>query len=289
MKIPDIEEHLSCFNYDLSEKSAIQILSFKNKEVGELVTNSNKIIFILNGEISFTFKGKINSYCEGKKGQMLFLPEIGSYSYNAKMDTEFILFRINSLSKLCNDFSIERLSYLKNKEYHEFFVKDDNDLGKLYINSRLYYYLKGIKICITDGLRCRCWFDLKIKEFFTLIRVYYSKEDIGLFFFHKLNADMEFSDFVHLNWHRFRNVNEMAAHLNMSSKLFSSKFFVVFGIRPSRWIIEQKAFLINRELNITKKPFKQISIEYGFSTVASFTRFCKNELGDIPSNIRNKK
>lgn len=282
----DINEHLRCFNYDNSDNPIIQTVIIVKGNSGSAAESNTEIIFIMEGRIRFSSK----SYplYEGVKGQILFLPADSSYTYEALTNSMIIIFRILNPVILCENISLENLYSVNQPAGNEYDPRTKN-VGKLEMNARFWHFLDGIADCLSDGIRCRTWLDMKINEFFILLRIYYAKEHIYDFLYMIVSSNTTFSEQVRLHWKRFQTSNQLAKFLNYSPKQFTMRFVAVFGQTPYRWMMEGRAHIIHNEITTTNKQFKQIAFENGFTSDSAFTRFCKNELGNTPSLIREEK
>ena len=279
-----IIEHPSCHSVDNLNKPQIETVSIPKGTRGYLELNHNEVAFFLEGRLKFIF-GNFHKH-ESKKGQILFLPVGERYFYRAPTNAIVMVFRLHGPLKLCDNYPVEKLYGAKA------FVTGNNckprkeKLNMFQINSHLWHFLDGINNCLTDGINCNYYFELKIKEFFLLLRTYYTKEEIHDFFQQILTKDTIFSEFVRLNSKRFRTVTEIADAMNLSPKQFAKKFVEIFKETPYQWMKANKAKVIQDEITSTNKPFKQIAYENEFSTIAQFTKFCKKEIGKTPSSIR---
>lgn len=291
MNILYISEHLNCFNYDKGKKPMIEPVRIAEGDKGNSTSTSNMVVFILEGRINYIFKD-----CpahDGHKGQILFIPSGSSYSYMALTHVKFLVFRIYEPITLCANYSLEKL-YKKNKENRENagngndtnYEPETEHFGCLEANIYLWHFLDGITDCIANGLKCRCWFEMKIKEFFLLLRAYYPKEEICDFLYPILSYNTAFSEHIRRYWKDFRTVKELAAFMHMTPKQFSIRFVAVFGKTPYKWMMEGRARIIYHEITSTDRLFKQIAIENGFASDSLFTRFCKTTFGKTPSEIR---
>jgi len=277
-------EHLNCSNYDLSEKPLIEVVKMVTGTSNKSVVINNEIVFIIEGCIRYCFKGLPTH--EGAKGQIIFQPAGEHYSYEALADSTVVIFRLLNPLSLCRKFSIEKLYGIPAIVPGNVPEREKKHIGTLEINSKIWYFLDGLIDCIADGLKCRRWFDLKITEFFTYLRVYYTKEETRDFFLSILSGDTAFSEYIRLNWHRFASVNEMASALNMSRNRFSRRFTEIFGTSPYRWMSEGRAKRAHDEITATNKSFKQIAIDNEFGSDTQFTRFIRKEFGKTPSELR---
>lgn len=280
MKLLYPQEHFSCYNFEQGDKPVIQALSLENgKRIG-LSTIDNKLIFVLDGSLEFIFKSSLPQIIS--RGQFMLLPAGSVLSATAKGDLRIIILRIRSQIRLCDTFSIEKLLDV---DFH------DSLKGGMYfldINERVEYFLAGLQNYINDGLRCYYFYQLKISEFFYLLRAYYTKEELRAFFNPLISSDMSFSGQVFKYYKTARTAQELAEMLNYSFSGFQKKFKRVFGVSAYRWITEQRVKSIAHEINCNEKSFKEISNDYGFSSPSHFNDFCKTHLGQTPGNIREK-
>lgn len=286
MEIINSYEHEGCCHFDKSDKPVIELVRIAKGSKRDLYINFNKVVFIMEGRLRFYFSDFPNIEC--MKGQILFLPSGSQYSFQATMPTVVMVFRILDSIHLCDNFSMEEL-YENKKNSEDSHKPNTRSFSVLDINTRIWHLLDGINDSLADGIRCRKYFDLKIREFFMLLRIYYPKEEIYDFLYLILSGDTAFSEYVRLYWHRFHNVAEIAESLNITARQFSSKFKAVFGLTPYKWMKEGRAKSIKQQLITTKKPIKQIAFENGFSDIPQFTKFCKKEIGKTPTEIRTGK
>lgn len=278
-------EHSGCFNNDRSEKPQIEVKKIVKGDTGILSLKDNEIVFITEGRISFVandFSG-----CEGIKGQILFFPAGGNYSFEALAHSTITIFRFYESIKLCDNFDLEKL-YEKKALTNGYRIRTAR-FGTLDINAHLWHYLDGLNDLISKGMRCRNFFKIKIKELLLILRSFYTKEELHDFFSPILSDDTAFSEYVRLSWKNFRTVTEVANSMHMTHKQFYNKFIAIFGKKPQRWMNEGRARIIHNEIISTRKQFKLIAAENGFASDTHFTRFCKKELGKTPTEVRYGK
>lgn len=287
------QEHLSCLNYNPGEKPMVEVVKIVKGEKRKLSVNNNEIVFIIEGRVRYYFK-EFPTH-EAVKGQIIFRPAGADYSYEGLADSIVVIFRVHKPIALCDQFSIEKLYGVKQIEPG---MREDGEdreaepglkrIGTLEINSRIWYFLDGVIDSILDGIKCRCWFELKIKEFLVYLRAYYTKEELHDFFYIILSGDTAFSEYVRVNWLHFLSVQKLAESLNMTRKQFTTRFARVFGKTPIRWMSEMRAQKAYTEITTTKKPFKQIASICGFGSDTELTRFCKKEFGKTPTELRDQ-
>jgi len=277
------KEHLECFYYDKSEKPLIEEIKILKSEKGKVAVNNNEVVFVMEGELRYAFSG-IPKY-EVAEGKFLFLHAGGEFYYEVLSNIVLLVFRIVEPIQLCNNFPVEKL-YSPAEHADDFILRTRNYLSILEAHPRLLHFIDGVKDCLSDELKCREYFEIKTKELFLLLRIYYTKEALCDFFFHILSEDTAFSEYIRLHWKQFNSIGQMAQSMQLSHKQFSKRFISILGETPQRWMTKAKAQNIYNEILLTDKLFKQIAIENGLGSDTHFTWFCKKNFGKSPSDIR---
>ena len=154
------------------------------------------------------------------------------------------------------------------------------------MNAQIRQLVDNISQSLEHGLTCHYWLEIKVQEFFLLLRIYYSKERIYEFLYPILSNDIAFSEQIRLHWKKFQTAAELAAFLNLTIKKFTMQFTAVFGQTPYQWMLQERARIVLFEVKSTGKLFKEIAVENGFSSESSFTRFCRKEFNKTPTQIR---
>ena len=283
MQIIGNEEHLACLNYDHSEKPKIEIVCYKNGETAELTDEDNQVIFLMEGRVRYVF----DTYpeCEAGEGNILFLPMGYRFVCNTLAETRAVIFRLYNTVKLCERYSLENLF---NPEIND--VSDCAVMLKiLEINPRVQQFITGLTGCIEDGVKCRHYFEMKIREFFMMLRIYYPKNELRDFLRMMLSSDIAFSEYVRSNRNKYSSVKILTESMHLTKKQFVRRFKSVFNRTPYGWMKEGRIQAILGEITETKKSFKQIALGNGFKSLEELTRFCKKELGSTPTDIRKKK
>ena len=272
------EEHFSCFNY--SHKSPlIEVLEKKQGEVFELSTNRNSIIFILRGQIKIS-AGLINNKVIEKE-RMFVHPGRFKGNIEVEENTTVIMMDLSTNLSFCEHFSIERLfNENKNEMKDDIFSLDINEMTEAFLNL-LERYIK-------DGLRCVYFFELKLKEFLYILRAYYPKEELQLFFRPILNKDMKFCTLVLENAGKAKTVKELAELSNYSLSGFEKRFKKVFDISASKWMEQNKARAIYHEINCSNKTITEIAYDFEFSP-PHFNDYCKRIFKKTPKQLRKEE
>lgn len=270
-------EHLSCCNYQ-KERPQIDGLKIPANNLWERQLSENKILFVMEGKFSITTGNIENKVLS--KGQMFLMIQGTNYKAYAQEDTSIVIIRLRGYINLCDRFSIEQLYKEK--------IEIEDTFNPLLINEQIWGYLHCTFSYVSDGLRCFHFFEMKLKELFFLLRAYYTKENLMLFFYPLLNSNQAFSDFVYKNYLKVKTVYELADLANMSLSNFKKRFQKSFGKSPHQWMTGQRGIRIFYDINNSDMPLKDIVSKYNFSSLSQFNDFCKLQFGQPPGQLRKK-
>ena len=284
MDLLNTHEHLHCFNYDHSLRPQVELIRYAKDNEMTLSAQTNEVVFLLEGGIIYTYNDSPKYMVEA--GKMLFLPMGYECSCRAESNTRVLVVRLYNPVKLCESFFIE---HLFDANMPQMAMEDwQQPLTILDINPRIELFITGLIACLSDGIKCRHYFDLKIREFFIMLRAYYPKSELRAFLSMILSSDTAFSEYVRNNRNTYPTVIALAESMHLTQKQFARRFVKVFGRTPYGWMKEGRILSIHNKVTASKKPFKQVAIESGFNSTAQFTKFCKKELGKTPGELRRE-
>ncbi|MCD8176175.1 MAG: hypothetical protein LUE98_01615 [Tannerellaceae bacterium] len=218
---------------------------------------TNKIIFLLDGECLIDDEG-INCYAL-TSGYAIFFPLGSSPELHILSPSQIIIINLDPFINFREGYSIESL-----------YVQSENYTGtsiKIPIVSQLQHYLETVITYHEAGLLPPELQKIKIMEFLFILPIYYDKETLSNFFSPIVTNDISFAVFIHKNWHKVRNIKELAALSSYSETSFNKKFEATFNITPYKWLNKKRASQIYHELVVGKKTIKEISDEYDFNTL----------------------
>lgn len=255
------------------------IIVIAEKEVGtthRLADAYNMIVFVLEGYASYRLTPEPEKFVMG--GQIFFVPSVRICFHKAIQKTKILVFKFKGPVNLYTTSDVRELQKIETHQ-HDY----------LPMNKSLLYFAQGVITCMQDGIHSQYWCELKIRELFILLKSYYPRNETEAFLREASNTDGQFSEHVLKYWKNCHSVKQLAASINMTVKQFSSRFIATFGVTPGKWMKRERAHIVHKEIISTKKTFKQIAFENGFTSDSLFTRFCKSTLGAVPSNLRLMK
>lgn len=297
MSLENPQEHLRCMYYDGEEFPVIQMLEFNCDESKNYSFCNGMLLFLMHGNASFDLGNE-----RGKKasdGDFLLAPAGGKILVNEGSSCTVMAVRLLKKVSFCECYMVEQLFFEREIEPCKSVVEPSDaasessilvplDAGILKFNEPIRKFLESVESAINDGLKCRNYFEVKIKELFYLLRAYYSKDQLYNLFYAVVSPDTQFSDYVFTNYRKHKTVAQLAASMNLSHSGFARKFQKVFRQPPYKWMMEQKCEAIFVELAQGSKNLKQISSEFGFLSQTQFNDFCKEKWGKPPGAIRKK-
>jgi len=275
-----IDEHLICSNYvSRNESDGFSYSDLKKDATFQIPQNNerNKILFFLRGSVEYVIDNLGVKKTVGN-GEMLFIPKFTRFKCTALSETSFITHEFEKLYNLCDKMALESL-----RRYCEGIKARRETLP---FQKTMRDFLELLNSYLRIGMLCRHMHQIKQKELFLLMRVFFTKEENAAFFLPIISKDMDFKSLVSNNYTRVKTVQEPASLCNLSLTTFNRLFNDNFHEAPYNWMQKQKAKTIASRLMETNIPFIDIINEFNFSSAAHFTLFCKKFLHMTPSKFR---
>jgi AraC-like DNA-binding protein len=247
----------------------------------EFYSGQHKLIFLLEGKIEA--KVGILEKKELTKGVFWFVSSAQPVKIKASTNTLLLVMRFSSRIVFCDCYILEQL-YNEWQQKHE--TVDERQLYPGIIRPSLWHCIRGLHSTTSDGIRCRSFFDIKVKEVCFLLRAYYPKRELYRIFYPVLTADIAFSDSVKSTWQKYPTIDELARSLNYTPSGFYKRFTAVFGTSPHEWITEKKRLAIHNDLISSYLPLHEMATKWGFSGLPALSRWCVKNLGQAPGRLR---
>lgn len=268
-----------CVNFNKQKDPLIELLTLKQKESFNKRSKQYKIVFILEGELSYWIDESLKYRLE--KGDILFVPLDKRLEISANINAKILILRMEQIHIRCtckeqwNDHYIDQNERcLTNERY---FLKTNQTID-VFIQS-LWMYLNKNPVC-------QCYIDVKIKELFFLFRASYSKKELCLFFQEMQNRNLDFFYFVTYNHQKYKTVNDLAQAMQMNIQTFERRFKEVFGMPAYQWMKKEKISNIVQAICGEETPLKVLASRFFFASNSSFSEFCRKNMGYSPSVLR---
>lgn len=255
----------------------------KNYPIGETVhnndTNINYLIFCCTGHarISSTlFHDEI--LCAD---EVMFVPRGSECSGVALSDVTLLVHKFNNT--VCQHEKCI-LAYL----YSHRHLRSKIYCSKLTVPKSLQILIGGIISYLTDETHDNELWKLKHKELIWGFTRYYETEELQSFFHPMTDEQVPFRNIVMTHYRKANNTEELAELCGYGVHTFRRIFKNEFGVPVHQWLIKKRAENVNFRLSQIYIPFSDIIDEFNFSSPQELNRFCKANIGDTPSNIRQK-
>ncbi len=237
----------------------------------------NHLIFLLEGEMNVSCNEFHNHLCSA--GEMLFVSHDSMLITEAYSDMKYLLLSFNNQVALFDQLGFDELKEFSNER---------NVFNKLEIRPALQAVLESILFYQGHKIQYQHLDDAKQKEIFLILKTFYSKQELARFLKPIINQDLDFKAFIIKHYMDAKNVEELARICNLSVRSLTRKFKQHFDESPYKWMLIQKSHHVRALLANKKIPMQQIIKEYGFSSPAHFTTYCKKQFGMTPSGLRKE-
>lgn len=217
-------------------------------------------------------------------GEILFIPRGSDYHGVALSDTTLLIHYFNNT--VCH---IENciLSFLYTHKHIEPKEGKTYFYSKLIACGQLSHLMEGVNGYIDDATHEPSLWGLKHKELIWLFTKYYTPEELRLFFHPMTDGDVPFKSLVLAHYRKAEYTDKLAEMCGYGLYTFRRIFKKEFGMSPYKWLVMKRAEHIRHRLSLPYIPFADIIEEFHFSSAGHFSNFCKQYLGDTPTNLRN--
>lgn len=273
-----LDKQSGCFCGKDNNRPTVELRVLEHTEFGQWVAPEYEIMIIVKGAISICLQNSVEER-QLETGEFIFLPMGAKLRYNTSGGTNLLFLRLVGNLPECHLFRI-------NKPLHNGNSMHDG-VYSLMSNKYLSQFVRGLLLTVKTGLKCENYMRLKVSELFYLLHAYYSEEEMVKLFSHISTPDMEFSEFVRMNFLKYKTVEALAAAYRMTRFRFIDHFKRIYRTTPHEWIERRKAQLIYHDICQSTKSLKAIATEYGFSAESNFVRYCNRNFGKSPGKIRD--
>lgn len=282
MELNYIKEHTSCVNYKTEEDAGFAL---KEAALGEHFDNrqqeikANHLIFILSGEVSITKDSKEETRV--RAGEFIFIPLSSHYTGTVIQPGTYIsLSFFHDTISLCDKHMLS--SYLDKVQTTPLCFEP------LSVRAPLDMFLHLLESYLQAGVNCKHLHELKERELFIIFRTAYTKSEIIQLLYPIMGIEVDFKAAVLQHKDRVRSKQELAELLGMSGSELHRKFTQEFGETVQSWLQKQKNKEILSRLNYDFISIKEVAYELGFGSAAGFNKYCKNNFGCSPSELRQE-
>lgn len=174
------------------------------------------------------------------------------------------------------------------KEDNESALPMRSEIKRLSIKPAVRSWTELVAYYLIEGHSGLPIYEYKLRELFHIFRRFYNNEDLSAFLASFHCKHHGFRAFVYNHHLECRNVEELAALLEMSLSSFKRAFKAEFNCAPLQWMHKQKAAYIYRDLREQRHSLSELAIKYHFSSVSYLCAFCKKMLNATPMQISHQ-
>lgn len=240
-------------------------------------TNDNYMLFVLSGEIRLTYGACQNKSFQG--GDMFFLPRNMIFLGTVIEPAHVALLKYNGTKFECMEDRIRMLIRKKGEGNYSW--------DKVPLKPELRQCVEELIHYRQHGLSCNHIYLVKSQEIYLIFKHFYTDDERIQVYYPYIGQDPNFSESVLSNYMYAKTAEELAARLGYGIKTFRELFKENFGETPYKWMQEQTAQQLKGRLMKKEIPFKQIMLEFRFTTTSHFITFCRKHFGGTPTEIRN--
>lgn len=216
-------------------------------------------------------------------GEVLFVPRGSDYHGVALSDTVLLVHYFSNT--VCRSENCI-LSFLYSHKHVQPRTGKPYIYSKLAACARLAHIMDGVGGYLDDEKHEPALWSLKHKELIWLFAQYYTPEELRLFFHPMTDEDVPFKSLVLAHYRKAEYTDRLAEMCGYGIYTFRRVFKKEFGMSPYKWLTMKRAEHVRHRLSLPYVPFADIIEEFHFSSAAHFSNFCKQFLGDNPTNLR---
>ncbi|MDH6304417.1 AraC-like DNA-binding protein [Parabacteroides sp. PF5-5] len=267
-----------------NEAPLIEYIKYVEGKNIESSPEDGEVVMLLSGAV--VLSSELYPSLSLEEGSFVFLPPGSYYRMEFTRDSSLLLFHVGR--ELSGGGHLPLHELYEDMDKGGVNVNMPTNLAPLKMKLPLQEYARSLVVYLDKGMDYPEVFDLKMEEFFLLLRLYYTRREVTSLFAPVLSPDVRFTYFVLRNYLTVKTVKELAekAHLSLSS--FDKEFRQVFGMPPYRWMKERRSARLLHEITHSMKSLKEISEDCGFTSASQMNDYCKKEFGVPPGQLREQ-
>ncbi|MDR1937469.1 MAG: helix-turn-helix transcriptional regulator [Tannerellaceae bacterium] len=251
---------------------------WNGKESYDLSSDANHLLFLLNGDITV----HCNEFppARVKGGELFLLPKSAVFALKTRSPASLIACSFDSLNPIYNKFNLRIYTALLPLIEFTFAPLPIHDMLDRYLSILYEYIKKGID----SDFMCK----IKFQELFLLFEHLYSKKEVAGLLYPILGQSPDFKNRVMQYFPYVNNMDELARKVGMGRASFDTKFKKEFGMSPLQWILKEKAKHVYFSLSEPENTLSDIMNKYNFNSSTHLNRFCRQQFGCSPSELRKR-
>jgi AraC-like DNA-binding protein len=248
------------------------------KKSCDLPSGMNHLVFLLNGCLWIHCNEHPPTEINSK--ELFLIPKSSVFTLSPRLPVSLIVCSFDSLYSIYNKLIL--------RIYASMLPLITFTFAPLPINQILEEYLSILQMYIMKGMDSDFLYKMKFQELFLLFEHFYHKEQITGLLYPILGQSVDFKNQVMQHFPHVGNIDELARRIGMSRATFDIKFKKEFGISPLQWILKEKAKHVYFSLSEPGNTLTDIMNKYNFNSSTHLNRFCRQQFGCTPSELRKK-
>lgn len=241
------------------------------------------LLFLLEGELTIRLNAEETGATSYRPRQMVFIPmgtlvEIEATT-KASLLTFLFLPSIHLCGGRCPEQKQEHFQVTSHGEEEKHLqclpFSHGVDLWTAMILEYTKYVLSDLRL-----------FDIKLQELFLLLRMNYARQTVDTFLKHYHCRHMGFRKEVFRHHLQSKNAEDLAKKLGVTPLALTRLFDEEFGMPPLKWMLQQRARHVYKDLVDSRLSLTEITEKYYFSSAGYLSAFCRRMFGKSPLKIR---
>lgn len=270
------EEHLSCVNYVNSPQTG-----FRYEEIPagtyfqkDSITQ-NYILMFLEGSC-FIGSGFYPQRVF-KAEEMVLIPKSSVFEGRALETLKVLVFHFHVPLNSCDTVTFEI--------YSRYCLRIEYDFSPLPFREPLTQFVQQMIHYLKSGIKCAHLFEIKHKEFFLLLRGFYTREQVSYLLYPILGKVLSFKDFILSNYVKAGSIENLISMSHLSKSSFYDKFKSDFGMTAKQWMLQQQMNIVRAKACEPQVTIKDLMDVIGYSSPTHFNRFCRTYLECTPGEL----
>lgn len=268
-------EHVTCLHYKSDRECR-----FKNNKLSVLQTltwnsaSKNILFFVVSGSVQVS--------CELFQKKIFAKDDITLFSYREWIsvksleESEIVTCEFDVPTSACDKLIFSECQLPSDVE---------SDHCPIRIKEPLKMFLDLLIYNMNQKINCEHFHEVMEKEMFFLFKYYYTKEELGYLFHPLSGSSFSFRKGVLDNYHKIKNIDELAAIIGMSRSRFDFQFKEVFNTTPRKFIQKQLALKILFKAGEPDMTAGKLLEAFDFNTAASLCKFCQASFSCSPTEL----
>lgn len=271
-------EHRHCKHYLSKVNTGFVYKEFEAETEFVLDSSTHHLLIFMEGSCLVDYNRFTNRLFSG--GEMVLIPMSAAFVGKVNKRLRLLDMRFETPVSYCDRMVLQSYSYFRTKVCYTF--------RPIPLRKPLPEFCNMLAYCLTGGLYCEQFHEMKHRELFFYLRGYYSKEEITELLYPIVERSMDFRAFVCKNFSRVESLDDLVRLSNMSKRTFFRKFKAEFNMTAYQWMLKQTVNTIIDEFSRPDVTPMDVAGKLGFNSISNFCNFCKRNVGYTPTELVQK-